>query len=218
MAQNNPIDRRDKAAPNADHALRVPADQVGGKASAEGSAPPSTGSRASARSVAAPWVAVHHRADDRAPVSYGIRQAGFTTFWPREIYRIAKRDDVLRPYFPGYMFAQPAGGHISALIDVDNVICIVGMREMGRPVLVPGPLMQALLFEAGGLDTQIINRTPLGRPVMRPGQTVRITDSAYSGFAAMFQATTGADRVKVLVQSFGRTTAGEIKCASVAPA
>lgn len=150
------------------------------------------------------WIVIHHRADDGARVRAGIRDAGWVVFWPRMIIRVPKRDDQLKPWFPGYMFAaRPLGaGSYGAILRVQNVVTILGVREFGSPTPAPTAMVEALISQAGGIDPGFIDMTP--DRTIAPGASVRITSGPLAGFQGLYHSDAGADRVKVLLTMMGR--------------
>lgn len=200
------LDSIGSAMPPSSHAHRVPAGQAGGMQRGSGPHRPdsSEGAAPSLRSGAQLlWIVIHHRADDGARVRYGIRDAGWTPFWPRLIIRHPRRDDVLRPMFPGYMFASrpPGADSYGAILRIPNVIGILGVREFGSPTPAPTAVIEALIQASGGIDG-MIDATPDRR--LSPGQAVRITTGPLAGFHGLYQSDRGQDRVRVLLTLMGR--------------
>lgn len=150
------------------------------------------------------WIVIHHRADDGARVRAGIRDTGWTVFWPRMIIRAPKRDDVLKPWFPGYMFATrpPGGPTYGAIMRLPNVVTVLGVRECGSPSPAPAAMVEALIARAGGIDPGLIDMTP--DRTIPPGAPVRITTGPLAGFHGLYHSDAGQDRVRVLLTLMGR--------------
>lgn len=157
---------------------------------------------------AAPWIVVHHRADDGARVRLGVRRLGFEVHWPRRIQRVPRRDDVIRPVFPGYLFAvaERASASWHAIRDkVPNVIGVVGVRERGAPVHPPRGWVRRLVLDAGGALDGVIapdeDRELVG-PQFESGEDVQLVGTAFGGMRAVYRA--DADRrVEVLLTVLG---------------
>ncbi|MGX9966080.1 transcription termination/antitermination protein NusG [Roseomonas sp. F4] len=159
------------------------------------------------------WIVIHHRSDDGARVRIGVRREGFEVHWPREVFRQPRRDDRLRPFLPGYMFAYPVLGNASwhrVKAKVPNVIGIVGVRERGEPVSPPPGFVEALIDRCGGILTGAIPlpeeaaEAPLkGGVAFVPGAAVRIAEGPLAGLRALFQADRGPQRIMVLLTLLG---------------
>lgn len=154
------------------------------------------------------WLCVEHRADSGAHVRLDLRRLGFEVHWPREVVRIRGRDDVLRPYFPGYLFALPAATNASwheVKDRVRHLVQIVGVRELGRPAHPPQGFVLGLIEKArGAIDGAIPPKEDalLDAPIVGIGDTVRLNGTALAGLEAVVSAERGA-RVKVLLHILG---------------
>lgn len=155
---------------------------------------------------AAQWVAILHRAHRGASARHAIRAAGYEVHWPRLVVRRPRQDDMLSPLFPGYLFArvEPAQSW-GALCYCDDVLEVLGVRDQARPHVVPRGYVEALIDEAGSIDLPI-DRTPEGRPIMRPGP-VRLAGGPLDALQGLLVADGGSDRVKVLLSLLGRSIA-----------
>lgn len=154
----------------------------------------------------APWIVVHHRADDGARVRLGLRRLGFEVHWPRQVHRVPRRDDVLRPFFPGYMFALadlPGASWHQVKASVPNVIQVCGVPELGRPVHPPRGMVLRLIQDAGGALDGVIPAKEDRVARLRAGDPVRVLGGPFEGHAAVYQCERGEDRVVVLLQLLG---------------
>lgn len=159
---------------------------------------------------AASWIVIQHRADDGARVRLGVRRLGFEVHWPRKVHRAPRRDDVIRPVFPGYLFAlaerRSASWH--AVRDtVANVVGIVGVRETGSPVHPPRGFVLRLVRDAGGALDGVVppdEDRGLSAPTFEAGDEVEIVGTAFAGLRAIYQADAD-ERVRVLLQVLGVT-------------
>jgi transcription antitermination factor NusG len=156
-----------------------------------------------AKHARASWICVQHRADDGARVRIALRRKGFTVHWPRVVIRIPRRDDVLRPLFPGYLFARPDACPWQTALEARNVIRVLGVRETGAPRLVPDSYVAELIDMAGGIDGVIPAREDLVAS-WRPGVTMlRITSGPWQGLSGLLWSDRGRDRVQVLLHVLG---------------
>jgi len=158
-----------------------------------------------------PWLCIHHRADDGARVRLALRREGIEVHWPRCVVRQPRKDDVLRPLFPGYLFARTA--QWSWLRAVPNVIGVVGVRERGVPSPMPTGVVEALIAEAGGAMDGVIDLTPdatVARGYKR-GDKLRVVSGPLAGLLAEFRGDHGTDRVAVLLSILGGQTAAVMR-------
>jgi transcriptional antiterminator RfaH len=152
-----------------------------------------------------PWFCIHHRADDGARVRLGLRRQGWEIHWPRIIERRPRRDDVIRPFLPGYMFASCAGRALSwhKMLDVPNLIDVVGVRSCGAPIPVPARLVQGLIDAVGGAMDGVQQPIEDVMPVWAPGQRLRVVEGAFAGAEALLVEDRADRRVTVLLTLLG---------------
>jgi transcription antitermination factor NusG len=154
----------------------------------------------------APWIVIEHRADAGAQVRNDLRRNGFEVHWPREVVRIPGRDDSLRPYFPGYMFALPVSDRASwhQLKERGQFsIHVLGLRELGRPARPPAGFVAALIQRAGGDIDGVIPAKQDEIARLKSGDRVRVTAFGRDDWNGVFVAERGK-RVEVLLTLFGR--------------
>lgn len=174
-----------------------------GPARTEGQAPPVQPQWAD---PLAPWICIEHRADSGARVRLDLRRNGFEVHWPREVVRIQGRDDVLRPFFPGYMFALPVASRASWHSVKERGqfgIFVLGLREMGRPARPPGGFVAALIQRAGGAIDGVIPAKEDEIARLGPGDAVHVTRWGRDDWNGVFVAERGK-RVEVMLTLFGR--------------
>lgn len=199
--------------------VRTAAGQAGVEPPAAGAeAPANTAPDAVVKSMSATWLCIHHRPDDGARVRLGIRREGWEVHWPREVVRMPRKDDVLRPFFPGYMFARPLERHArwdSLRGAVPNVIGIVGVREHGQPVHPPRGFVEMLIDRAGGAIDGVIPAPEDERAdKLRPGAKLRLRHGAWDGVEAVLEVDRGV-RVDVLLTLLGVRRVVSVDRASV---
>jgi len=151
------------------------------------------------------WLCVHHRADDGARVRLGLRRQGWEVHWPRIIERRPRRDDVIRPFLPGYMFATALGCARSwhRMLDVPNLIDVVGVRSAGSPIVVPAGFVEALIDVAGGAIDGVQQPIEDVTPIWAPGCRLRVVAGAFAGAEALLIETRPDHRVVVLLTLLG---------------
>ena len=178
---------------------------VGGSVPLPDAIPASVQSSAEGTRTAAAWLCIQHHSGFGPQVRLELRRAGFEVHWPRFVHRIPRKDDVLRPLFPGYMFASGTA-HWGAILRIPRVVDIVGRREQSRPAIVPSGMVEALIRRAGAIDLPI-DDTPDGRALaikrrMEAGP-VRIAGGPLEGLEGILRVDNGEERVRVLLQIMG---------------
>ena len=159
----------------------------------------------------AAWICIEHKSFCGPKVRIDLRRLGWEVHWPREVVRRFRQDDIIRPYYPGYMFALADGpkARWGELADtVQHVTAVVGVRETGRPSHPPRGFVAWLIRKAGGaIDGLILpaeDRVPPRRG-FAPGDAVVVEDGPFAAFAG-----TVVDdvekRVTVMLDLFGRKT------------
>lgn len=142
------------------------------------------------------------------------------------VSRRKKRTIIDGPLFPGYLFAR-------GVLTDEWLACVLAPRSVNG-VLRAGsglPLrardvemdnLRRLVSEGGGLvlieDGRV--KRGYGAPVIedcrfKPGEYLRVLDGPFAGFNAIFKQPAGNDRVKILVDIFGRSSEIELDEASV---
>jgi transcription antitermination factor NusG len=160
------------------------------------------------------WYCIQHRPMEGARARLAIRREGFDVHWPRAIVRGFRRDDVLEPLFPGYLFVlfDVRRGGWGAIRQADHVEAILGVREIGAPIALPLGVVEGLIDMARGAIGGAIDCTgdPDGegalaeRPILlEAGAPVSFLDEALFAQPALLKADRGGERVKVLMTFFG---------------
>ncbi|MCB1742774.1 MAG: transcription/translation regulatory transformer protein RfaH [Gammaproteobacteria bacterium] len=105
------------------------------------------------------------------------------------------------PMFPRYLFIQldDRNQDWSPIRSTLGVTCMVRFGD--RPAQVPEPLIDALLARQDPMASQRSAQRPLRR-----GESVRIVSGALAGVEAIFDASTSAERVRLLLDMVGRQT------------
>ena len=146
----------------------------------------------------ASWYAVHTQPRREQVAETHLRALGATTFCPRYRQRVilhGYRREVVRPLFPGYLFAS-----FDVSRDFRAVHYATGVRGVvafgGEPAVVPPELLT-------GIETRMEN----GYVVLPPrsfsvGERVEIIDGPFQGHTGIFQAgLSGAERVAILLDT-----------------
>ncbi len=108
--------------------------------------------------------------------------------------------DVVVPMFPRYLFLQLSDqnedwGPIRSTIGVANMV-----RFASHAAVVPGALVDALRKREDADGVQCLPEVKL-----KPGDRVRIRDGAMAGYEAIFEASSGKERVVLLLELADRS-------------
>jgi transcriptional antiterminator RfaH len=115
--------------------------------------------------------------------------------------------------FPRYLFI-----HLNRETDnwapIRSTLGVVSIVRFGRTAArVPDDLLAMLRSRE---DAQGIQILPVEE--YKPGSRVRITQGGFAGYEGIFQASTGRDRVTVLLDVLGRKARATVDSASIEPA
>lgn len=144
-----------------------------------------------------------------------IRQ-GYEIYLPimREVRRrLGKRLTRLTPMFPRYLFI-----HLDHQKDnwspVRSTLGVVSIVKFGRNAArVPDELLSMLRLREDQDGIQIL---PVSE--YKIGRRIRITQGGFAGYEGVFQATSGHDRVTVLLDILGRKARTTVNSTFVEPA
>lgn len=150
------------------------------------------------------WYAVRHKSHEAPNARLKIRKLGFITHWPRFILRRPRRDDVITPLFPGYLFVRAdfhrrSWGPIQA---IEEVVGLLGAIDGKPPAAARVGEVEKLIDRAGGCD-RVIDETPDSLMELQPGDDVLIVDGLFRGWRGMMGADRGEARVAVMMTMFG---------------
>jgi transcriptional antiterminator RfaH len=162
------------------------------------------------------WYLVYCKPRQETVARDNLARQGYETYLPfmRDARRRqGRRVTVIAPMFPRYLFV-----HLSSQTDdwgpIRSTLGVVSIVRFGREAArVPGSLMAALRARE---DAQGIQILPVDE--YKPGSRVRITQGSFAGYEGIFQATSGRDRVTVLLDILGRDARTTVDSASIEPA
>lgn len=149
------------------------------------------------------WYVVHTLSRAEAIAEHHLRQAGYGVLYLHyaATIRHARRSfNVLRPYFPRYVFFEANGQGLYGAANAVGVLEIVGCA--GEPLEVPERVMDELRRrgDAKGLvDAQVVEN---GRRRFSIGSRVRVAGGPLEGFFAEVALDDG-EHVRVWLQMFG---------------
>ena len=160
------------------------------------------------------WYAVHTRPQAEAKALENLLRQGYEAYLPRyrtEIRHARRRQTVLRPLFPRYLFA----GIDREAMRWRPILSTVGVSDLVRsgdePLPVAREIVEALRAQegAGTFDSLAHRRLP---PV---GELVRISAGAFEDMIGRLIELREQDRVVVLLDLLGRKVRAQIEAVSV---
>lgn len=176
------------------------------------------------------WCVVMTKVMAEEVAERAIRETGYRTYLPRyrKIIRGTRIDDhgrrarprgeiVMRPLFPGYLFAELHPGQgwngIKKATGVADVLRYPG--EMGEPKLMAAEIIDVIH------DAELAGDFDEARPVksgkrkdIKPGDTVQINAGPFAGLPAQLVALDEHGRAQLLVALFGRENETSIEDAN----
>jgi len=149
------------------------------------------------------WYVVHTRPQAEAVALTNLQRQGYEAYLPlhRRRRRHARRIEVVqRPLFPRYLFValDLETARWRPILSTVGVVNLIMQAE--RPAPVPAGVVERIKTAITDGEFDIISA--LGR--LTPGSSVRINEGPFADLVARLQSATDADRVKVLLELFGR--------------
>lgn len=160
------------------------------------------------------WVAINTQPHREHIAVENLMRQRFAVYCPREVRRVrhARRvQNVLRPLFPGYVFAQvvPDFSLWRPILSTYGVRSVIRFGD--RPALVAHGFIEAL--RAREVDGAIAKPpTPY-----RIGQEVRLTGGAFDGFIATILEMGDKDRLVLLTSLLNQTIRLKVSSTNVRP-
>jgi transcriptional antiterminator RfaH len=159
------------------------------------------------------WYAVYTRPQAEATALQNLLRQGYRAYLPRyrtEIRHARRRQTVLRPLFPRYLFAGIDRGSMPWR-PILSTFGVAGMVRAGdEPKPVARQVIEALREReaAGAFDR-------LGRSELRLGELVRVSAGAFRDMIGRLAELRDQDRVVVLLEILGRTVPAQIELEAV---
>ncbi|GAC1341272.1 MAG: hypothetical protein NVSMB20_17410 [Bradyrhizobium sp.] len=151
------------------------------------------------------WIVVQHRANDGPRVKFAIRSldcADYEVHFPRFIDRRPKRDDTIRPLYPGYMFVRiPAQSSWGPIVRVQNVVRVLCDSD-GHAIPIHDAVIQEHITRAGGALEGVIDETPESVARFRQKSRLHVVSGALQGFEGICHMDDGK-RIEVLMHLLG---------------
>lgn len=160
------------------------------------------------------WYAVHTRPHAEAKALENLLRQGYEAYLPRyrtEIRHARRRQTVLRPLFPRYLFAGIDRNAMRwrPILSTAGVSDLV--RSGGEPMPIAADIVEALRQRegAGAFDASARRRLP------QLGGLVRISAGAFEDLIGRLVELCDQDRVVVLLDLLGRKVRAQIEAVSV---
>jgi transcriptional antiterminator RfaH len=160
------------------------------------------------------WYAVYTRPQAEAKALANLIRQGYQVYLPRCRVRISharRREVVLRPLFPRYLFAGLDRARMPWW-PIRSTFGVAGLVQVGKePAPVPEELVNSLRdSEAAGLFDRL-----LAHPPMRLGDLVRVTEGAFQDMVGRLIELRDQDRVVVLLDLLGGAVRTQLDSAAV---
>jgi transcriptional antiterminator RfaH len=160
------------------------------------------------------WFAVHTRPQAEAKALAHLLRQGYQVYLPRRrvwVRHARRRDIVLRPLFPRYLFA----GLDRTRMPWRPIRSTVGVADLvhagDAPVAVPAKIIATLQEqEAAGIFDRVSPRQSF-----RLGDLVRVTEGALEDMVGRLVELREQDRVVVLLDLLGRAVRAQLDAAAV---
>lgn len=143
------------------------------------------------------WIAVRTKPRRERWVTENLTRNGQEFYYPRVLDAGRTNRPRIFSMFPNYLFVRMIEGQwgmIRSTLGVAYVLCCGH-----RPAIVPEPLIEDIKRrERKGLVF-----LPTKREEFRRNDPVRINDGSFCGYVGLYQKTTGAQRVQILLNVLG---------------
>ena len=168
------------------------------------------GAQHGARSRPTSWYAVYTRSRHEKTVHSSLTAGGLNSFLP--LCRVLsqwkdRRQWVMRPLFPGYLFVDAGQEELGDVCAVRGVVCVLGNNAGAVPV--PAEQVEAVRR----MLEEDVQADPW--PYMQEGQWVRMTRGPLIGMEGFIVERRKKYRLVVSVDMLGRSVAAEIEADSV---
>lgn len=157
------------------------------------------------------WYLTYSKPRQEKIAFFNLSRQGYTVYFPRIRQKSrGRRSGATQPAFPRYLFIRlndetDNWSHIRSTRGVSNLV-----RFGDYPARAPDSLIAALR----GMENEQGIRE-LYEPAFQPGDYVRIAHGALKGYEAIFQASAGNERVRLLLDAVGTHARLEIDEAHV---
>jgi transcriptional antiterminator RfaH len=150
------------------------------------------------------WYLVYTKPRQESVAKLNLERQHYSVYLPLVRHsrkRLGRRIDVIEPLFPRYLFIELSTqtdnwGPIRSTVGVSSLV-----RFGAEPAAVPGQLIACLRARDNEQGVQL-----LAPRAFAEGDSVRIAAGPMWGYEGIFLATTGKQRVMVLLEILGKQT------------
>lgn len=162
------------------------------------------------------WYLVYTKPQQERLAVENLDRQGYVSYLPRVRTRRRRQGryvKVVEPMFPRYLFIHLSDetdnwGPIRSTIGVSNLV-----RFGMQPARVPGGLIEMLKSRE---DEEGIQR--IEPKALQTGDRVRIVEGVMAGYEAIFEATSGKERVSLLLKIVNTTARVQVSSHDIEPA
>lgn len=149
------------------------------------------------------WFVVYTKPRAETQAEEHLQRQSFTTYLPRlkhSRYLKGRWRDVIVPLFPRYLFVRLVPG-VENIAPIRSTRGVTGFVRFGQQLaFVPDAIVDSLrLSEDSALGARETNRPLFGR-----GDRIQVVQGALAGLEAIFEASSGEERVVILLSILGR--------------
>ena len=162
------------------------------------------------------WYAVYTQPHAESKALEHLQRQGYGAYLPRYRTRVSharRRQIVLRPLFPRYLFAAID----RATMPWRPILSTVGVTDIVRagdePAPVPAEIVTAIRERE---NTGAFDRVD-SRQMLRLGELVRVTTGAFEDMVGSLVELRDQDRIVVLLELLGRTVRAQLRAEVVEP-
>ena len=161
------------------------------------------------------WHLIHSKPQREEVAAANLERQGFEVFLPRMRVRARRRGryaERVEAMFPRYLFMRLAVDE-QDWSPIRSTVGVAALVRFGlKPAIVPEALVDDLLSRCD--QTGIIaERIPAE---LEPGSAVRVTEGLLEGYRGIVQATSGEDRVHILLDIVGKRASATLSPHEVA--
>jgi transcriptional antiterminator RfaH len=162
------------------------------------------------------WYVIQTKPRQEAIAEANLQRQSFEIYFPKikeSRRRRGKWTELVQPLFPRYLFARLDLEHdnIAPIRSTHGVTSLVKFGELIRPV--PDSFIRELQDSADPTTGQ----HQLHIPLFQKGDDLTVIAGPLAGLKGVFQATTGTERVAILLEMLGRPNTVVLNQDSVAP-
>lgn len=164
--------------------------------------------------IRAKWCLIHTKPKQEMIAGEHLKRQNYCVYLPilqKHRSRTGKRVNTTSPLFPRYLFVRLSAG----IDDWGPIRSTRGVSDFVRfgsaPAKVPDQIINEIkMRESGdGLHYEV-------EPELRNGDKIYVTEGAFSGCNAIFDARRGKERVLILLDIIGRSSRVEVAANSIA--